>query len=152
MNTASRIFFAALALSSVAVAADAADRQERPFYQEPDQQQRAGTGVTVTEVVPHTAAASAGIRPGDVVVSINGRAVNSYSDIESEVAASGGHPMTIDLYRSHRRLRLHAAPRRIQPLTPYGIAEHERVLGLAHWEQRLILIPCVLDPDCENEE
>ena len=149
MNAVLRIFFAALALSSITVAADAADRRMRPSYQEPDRQQWAGAGVTVTEVVPHTAAASAGIRPGDVIASINGRAVNSYSDVDLEVAASAGRPMTIDLYRDRRRLRLHAAPRRTQPLTPYGIAEHERVLGLAHWETRLILMPCALDPDCE---
>ncbi len=150
MRTKTIALAAAIALG-LPVAADATQRSNiiPPIA---EQSQWSGAGVIVTEVVPHTAAASAGIRPGDVVVSINGRAVNSYSDIESEVAASGGHPMTIDLYRSHRRLRLHAAPRRIQPLTPYGIAEHERVLGLAHWEQRLILIPCVLDPDCENEE
>ncbi len=140
--------------AAIALGLPVADAAQRSDIIPPiaEQSQWSGAGVIVTEVVPHTAAASAGIRPGDVVVSINGRAVNSYSDIESEVAASGGRPMTIDLYRGRRRLRLHAAPRRIQPLTPYGIAEHERVLGLAHWEQRLILIPCVLDPDCENEE
>lgn len=139
MNTIPRIFVTALALSIAATSASAAEGQ----------QQWAGTGVTVTEVVPHTAAASAGIRPGDVVVSINGNAVYSYADIDSQVAASGGRPMTIDLYRAGRHLRLHAAARRIQPLTRYGVAEHERVLGLAHWESRLILMPCALDPDCE---
>jgi S1-C subfamily serine protease len=116
MNMALRIF-AALALSSLTTAAGAADRHSMPFYQEPDQQQSAGTGVTVAEVVPHTAAASAGIRPGDAVVSVNGRAVYSYSDIDSEVEAGGGRPLTVDLYRDRRRLRLHAAPRPIQPLT-----------------------------------
>jgi len=139
MNTVPRIFIAALALSTAAASASAAERQ----------QQWAGSGVTVTEVVPRTAAASAGIRPGDVVVSINGNAVNSYADIDSQVEASGGRPMTIDLYRAGRPLRLHAAARRIQPLTRYGVAEHDRVLGLAHWESRLILMPCALDPDCE---
>jgi len=147
MNMALRILLATLALGTTA--AGAADRYVRPFYQEPDQQQWAGTGVTVTEVVPDTAAASAGIRPGDVVVSINARAVHSYSDLDSEVVASGGRPMTIDLYRGRRRLRLHVALRRIEPSTPYGIAEHELVLGLAHWEPRLVLMPCALDPDCE---
>ena len=72
MNTVPRIFIAALALSIAAASARAAERQ----------QQWAGAGVTVTEVVPHTAAASAGIRPGDVVVSINGNAVYSYADID----------------------------------------------------------------------
>jgi S1-C subfamily serine protease len=139
MNKVLRIFIVPLALSAAAASASAAERQ----------QQWAGTGVTVTQVVPHTAAASAGIRIGDVIVNVNGNAVNSYADIESQVAASGGRPMTIDLYRGRRLLRLHAAPRRIQPLTPYGVAEHERVLGLAHWETRLILIPCALEPDCE---
>lgn len=143
------ICLAALALSVATVGADASDTHSRLFYQAPEQQGWSGGGVTVAEVVPHTAAASAGIRVGDVIFSINGRAVGSYDDINSQVVASGGHPVTIDLYRGGRHLRLHVARRAMRLPSLYGQVEHQPVLGLAHWEQRLILMPCALDPDCE---
>lgn len=149
MNGALRICLAALALSGTAAAADAASRQKRPPYQERDQQQWSGSGVTFGEVVPNTAAARAGIQVGDVIVSINGSAVGSYADIDSQVVASGGRPIAIDLYRGGRHLRLHAAPRAMRQPSSYGEVEHQPVLGLAHWETRLILMPCALDPDCE---
>jgi len=149
MGVTLQICIMALALGATTVAADAATRQTRPSDQKPHHQQWSGNGVTLGEVVPHTAAASAGIRVGDVIFSINGRAVGSYDDIDSQVTASGGHPITIDLYRGGRHLRLHVAPRAMRLPSPYGQVEHQPVLGLAHWEQRLILMPCALDPDCE---
>jgi S1-C subfamily serine protease len=149
MNGIWRICLAASALSVASAGADAADTHSRPLYQARAQHGWSGGGVTVAEVVPHTAAASAGIRVGDVIFSINGCAVGSYDDIDSQVAASGGHPIAIDLYRGGRYLRLHVAPRATRLPSPYGQVEHQPVLGLAHWDQRLILMPCALDPDCE---
>ena len=142
------IGLAALALSSNADAADRAHKGARHSYQLQDRQPWSGAGVTVEEIAPHTAAASAGIRPGDVIVGIDGTAVSGYSDIDSRVAASGGRPLTIDIERGGRRLRLRTAPRGMVVLTPDG-PQNRRVLWVVHTESRLILMPCAEDPDCE---
>jgi S1-C subfamily serine protease len=114
-----------------------------------EQWQWPGSGVTVEEVVPHTAAAGAGIRQGDVITSINGTPVNGYPDIDAQVTASDGRPLAIDLYRRGRHLRIRAAPRPSAGLNAYGVPQQDRALGVAHWEERLILVPCAEDPDCE---
>ncbi|MGD0465045.1 MAG: PDZ domain-containing protein [Tepidisphaeraceae bacterium] len=147
MNRILLIGVAALALSDATVAADAAQKHVRHFYQAPVQQQWSGAGATVEEVIPNTPAASAGIRPGDIIVGINGRTVNGYSDIDSPVAASVGRPLTIDIYRGGKRLRLRAAPRLMLVRNPYGEVTQRGVLGVAHTDFRGI--PCALEPDCE---
>jgi S1-C subfamily serine protease len=130
------------------VAAHAAQKSKANFPMA-EQSQSFGAGVTVDEVVPHTAAAAAGIRRGDVVVSINGMPVNGFPDIDAQVTASGGRTLVIDLYRRGRHLRLRAAPRPSAGLYAYGVPQQGRAIGLAHWESRVILMPCADDPDCE---
>jgi serine protease Do len=44
---------------------------------------RAARGVVVTGVVPYGSAASAGIRPGQVLLSINGQAIKSVDDVDA---------------------------------------------------------------------
>ncbi len=157
MSKISLIVVAALALTSATVTAHAAHKRAVQVYEERIMQdshqehfqQQSGSGVTVEEVVPNTAAASAGLRPGDVIAAVNGNAVTGYSDIDARVAASGGRPLSIDVYRGGRHLRLRAAPRPMLVRSPFGEAEQRRVLGVAHTEGRLILMPCAEDPDCE---
>jgi len=47
-----------------------------------------GTGAVVSAVVPGAPAARAGLRPGDRIVSIGGRAVSESSDVAARVAAA----------------------------------------------------------------
>jgi len=54
-----------------------------------DRQHWQGPGYTVEEVGPHTPAALAGVRPGDRVMAIDGRAVNGPDDLDREVQRSG---------------------------------------------------------------
>jgi len=90
---------AVLGLGTAVVPADAAHKQVRRYDQAPAQEQWSGSGVRVEEVLANTPAANAGIRPGDVIVGMGGRAVNGYADVDAAVAASGGRPLTIDIVR-----------------------------------------------------
>lgn len=152
------IGFALLGLINATMPADAAHRQARRPGAAPIPQQRyvaplpsqwAGNGVRIEEVIPNTGAARAGIRPGDVLVGINGRTINGYPDLDAAVAASGGRALTLDVYRGGSRIRLRALPTFAITPNGYGSIEQRRVLGVAHTESRWVLMPCALDPDCE---
>ena len=140
---------AVLGLMNATAPADAAHRHARRYVQAPAQQLSVGSGVHVEEVVPYTGAARAGIRPGDVIVGVNGSAIGGYPDLDSHVAANGGRALTLDIIRGGRRLRIKASTSPLTTQNWYGDIEQHRVLGVAHTEERLMLIPCNLEPDCE---
>ena len=149
MNQIMLTGIALLGLISAAAPADATHRQARQYVQAPTRQQWVGSGVHVEEVVPHTGAARAGIRPGDVIVGINGGAVSGYPDLDSRVAASGGRALVLDIIRGGTRLRVKASTAPLTTQNWSGGIERHRVLGLAHTEERWVLMPCALEPDCE---
>jgi dienelactone hydrolase len=66
-----------------------------------------GAGVLVEAVVPHTAAADGGIRPGDVLLAVAGRAVSGVADVMTTVAAmTAGQQFEVALLRAGRRIVL----------------------------------------------
>jgi len=138
---------AVLGLGTAVVPADAAHKQVRRYDRPPEQAQWSGSGVRVEEVLANTPAANAGIRPGDVIVGMGGRAVNGYADVDAAVAASGGRPLTIDIVRGGARARLRAAPRLAITQGAYSSVQQRFVLGLSHTEFRLR--SCAEEPDCE---
>ncbi|MGE0362093.1 MAG: Do family serine endopeptidase [Vicinamibacterales bacterium] len=52
-------------------------------------------GIAVMEVDPDGAAAAAGLRPGDVIIRVNGRTVDSVAALRSALDASGGRPALV---------------------------------------------------------
>ncbi|MGO1298920.1 MAG: PDZ domain-containing protein, partial [Vibrio sp.] len=46
-------------------------------------------GAFVSEVMPHTAAAKAGLKAGDVIISINGKTIHSFAELRAKVATLG---------------------------------------------------------------
>jgi serine protease Do len=61
-------------------------------------------GAVVAELVPGGPAARAGVQPGDVVVSVNGHAVTSSSEMTREVArARSGDTLHLEIIREGRR-------------------------------------------------
>jgi len=58
---------------------------------------RGMTGLVVRDVEPGSAAESSGVRPGDVIVSVDGREVSSRSDFEK--AVDGKRPVRVRVYR-----------------------------------------------------
>lgn len=49
-----------------------------------------GRGMAITDLAPNSEAAVAGLRPNDVILSINRKPVNSMSDVEAALEKSGG--------------------------------------------------------------
>ncbi|MEI9929402.1 MAG: RIP metalloprotease RseP [Rhizomicrobium sp.] len=65
----------------------------------------------VGEVVPGSAAQAAGIKPGDLVQSINGKAIYDYQQLPQIIRVSAGEDLAITLLRGKSQLTVHATPR-----------------------------------------
>ena len=71
----------------------------------------AGTGVIITGVLQNGPAAQAGIRPGDVITSVGGRAVNNVAQLLSAVAAlTPGTPATLEVVRKDGKNPVQVTP------------------------------------------
>ena len=102
-----------------------------------------GPGYAVEEVGPNTPVATAGVRPGDRILAIDGRAVSNIDDIDREMQRSG-NAVVVDVERAGRRTRLTIVPRALtrseaQEYAEEYTARSRRVLGIV--EQRFTLRP-----------
>jgi regulator of sigma E protease len=68
------------------------------------------TSPRVDAVQPDSAAATAGIKPGDLIVAINGRPVESFSDLQRVVSANAGKSIAVTVDRGGSRQELRATP------------------------------------------
>jgi regulator of sigma E protease len=71
-------------------------------------------------VQPGSAAERAGFQPGDLVTSINGRAVSSFSDMQRIVSTSAGDRLTVVVERRGETVPLTAVPDLKEQDTPFG--------------------------------
>lgn len=67
-------------------------------------------GVLVGRVMENAPAAQAGIKSGDQIKSINGKAIATVTDMQSTVKAAKGQPLTISVQRMNETLSLKATP------------------------------------------
>jgi S1-C subfamily serine protease len=71
-------------------------------------------GVEIVEVVDGSPAATAGLRPGDIVVAIDGEHVQRPKDIQRKMLADAiGKPVHVEVVRETRLLVLEAVPREL---------------------------------------
>jgi regulator of sigma E protease len=85
---------------------------------------------TVDEVVPDSAAAEAGFMAGDLVVSIDGSKIESFSDIQRAVSASAGTQLSFDVDRGGRAVTLLATPRMTEIKDMFGGTIRQGLLGI----------------------
>lgn len=71
-------------------------------------------------VAPGTAAERAGFQPGDVVRSINGRAVKSFDDLRRIVSARARDTLVFEVDRGGQPVTLTATPDLFEDNTPFG--------------------------------
>ena len=71
---------------------------------------RQTTTARVDAVQPDSAAAAAGLKPGDVVLAIDGRPVESFSDMQRIVSANAGRTLTFQIDRGGAPMTLTATP------------------------------------------
>jgi len=68
------------------------------------------TPALISGVVPQSAAAKAGIRPGDRIVAIDGRSISRFEELAIYVSVRPGQPMALDIDRAGRRIAMSATP------------------------------------------
>ncbi|HTM72191.1 MAG TPA: RIP metalloprotease RseP [Pseudolabrys sp.] len=88
------------------------------------------TSARVDTVQPDSAAARAGFQPGDIVRSIDGSRIESFSDMQRIVSTSAGVPLTIEIERGNAIRTLKATPDLKDVKDPFGNSQRMGVLGI----------------------
>src|SRR6516165_1526409 len=89
------------------------------------------TPAEVGQVQPDSAAEQAGIQPGDTILSINGRTVQRFEDVQQTVRLNPGVPMAIVVRRDGRELALDVTPARTELTDRFGNHYQIGLLGIA---------------------
>jgi regulator of sigma E protease len=88
------------------------------------------TAPRVDEVIPNSAAAAAGFQPGDLVVSIDGRPIEDFSEMQRVVATNPGRPLEFGVERAGKTISLKATPTPTDEKGAFGGERHIGVLGV----------------------
>jgi regulator of sigma E protease len=98
------------------------------------------TAPRVDELVADGAAANAGFKAGDLIVSIDGQPIDTFADMQRIVSASAEHELTFELNRGGVLLKLKATPARREISDRFGNKLRVGVIGIrrnatqAEWE------------------
>jgi regulator of sigma E protease len=71
--------------------------------------------VLISEVQADTPAAAAGMKPGDLVLSVEGQTINGFQSLQQAIAEQIGLPTQIELQRDGRTLSVELVPRKDFP-------------------------------------
>ena len=88
------------------------------------------TSPRVDAIQPGSAAEAAGFKPGDLVLSINGRPVESFPDMQQIVSTSAGEALTFEVDRGGSRVTLKAVPALKESKDRFGNVHRIGVLGI----------------------
>ncbi len=78
------------------------------------------TPARVGQVLPGSAAERGGIKPGDLIVGVNGDRVQRFEDVQQDVSLNPGVPMSIVVKRGDQDITLHVTPSRIEETDRFG--------------------------------
>jgi regulator of sigma E protease len=81
-------------------------------------------------VQPQSAAFDAGMRPGDVVLAIDGTPIDAFAELRAAVGASDGRPLLLTVWRAGETLEIALVPRRVDLPLPQGGFETRWLIGL----------------------
>ena len=84
----------------------------------------------VGEVEPGSAAAEAGLQPGDRIVQANGEAIERFNDLHRIILMSVGDPVTLGVERGDQRLQIVSHPRIKEVVDIFGNVEKVPRLGI----------------------
>jgi regulator of sigma E protease len=89
------------------------------------------TAARVDAVLPDSAAAAAGFKPGDTVLAINGRTIDSFTDMQRIVSQSAGDTIEVLIERDTRQTVLKAVPTLREIKDSFGNTHRVGVLGIS---------------------
>jgi regulator of sigma E protease len=89
------------------------------------------TAARVDTIQPDSAAAAAGFKPSDLVVSINGRKIDSFADMQRLVSTSAGESLDIVVERGGAEIPLKATPALKEVKDNFGNVHRIGVLGIS---------------------
>ena len=89
------------------------------------------TAARVDTIQAGSAAEAAGFKPGDLVLAINGRPVESFSDMQRIVSTSAGETLSILVERGGEQLALKAVPALKEVKDSFGNVHRIGVLGIS---------------------
>ncbi len=84
----------------------------------------------IGSIIPGSAAAEAGMLPGDTVLSIDGHAINEWGQIPEMVGASEGRPMQFIVKRDGQEHSLTMTPTRMDRTNMFGEQETAWMIGV----------------------
>lgn len=85
----------------------------------------------VDSVLPGSVAEAAGIKPGDLVVSINGGPVQTFAALQRVVTISAGDPIDLVIDRSGQQIPLRVVPQLQEQKDRFGNVHRVGVLGIS---------------------
>ena len=85
----------------------------------------------VGQVQPGSAAEQGGMQPGDVILSIDGRHIARFEDVQQAVRLNPGTPITIVVRRDGRELELQVTPTPTELTDRFGYRYEMGMLGIA---------------------
>lgn len=85
----------------------------------------------VQAVEPLSPASTAGLKPGDVILSADGKPLASFEELRQIVLASGGRTIPLDVWRGGVRVVLPITPSERDAETPEGGFEKRVMIGVA---------------------
>lgn len=90
---------------------------------------------TVAEVRAESPAAKAGIQPGDQFVSVDGRQVETFSDVQRLVSGRGGDPIAFVMMRDGKEVSVTAVPELMEQQDALGNKVKVAVIGVVNNEE-----------------
>ena len=84
----------------------------------------------VDAVHPDSAASTAGFQPGDLVLTINGRPIESFNEMQEIVSTSAGETLVLEVDRGGVRLTLKATPALKEIKDRFGNVMRKGILGI----------------------
>ncbi len=88
------------------------------------------TSPRVDAVQPGSAAEAAGFKPGDVVLSIDGRKIESFTDMQQIVSTSAGETLNFEVNRGGVQVTLKATPALKEIKDRFGNVHRQGILGI----------------------
>ena len=88
------------------------------------------TTAQVDKVEVGSAAAAAGFQVGDIVTAIDGKAIDSFSDMQRIVSVHGGDKLAFTIKRGDSIMQLEATPEQRDVKDPFGNSHRQGILGI----------------------